>query len=72
MHSLKLPLIGLTSLLLLSGCAKAVSNCPALREYTLAEQYRAADEQDALPPTSMLAEFMSDYAALRAQVRACR
>ncbi len=33
---------------------------------------RAADDVEALPPESPLAEVLSDYAAMRDQARACR
>ncbi len=60
-------------LLWLASCAPGISepDCPPLVEYDLVDQTRAADELEALPPTSVLPRFMADYAALRAVVRAC-
>ncbi|SMX27279.1 hypothetical protein TRP8649_01382 [Pelagimonas phthalicica] len=59
--------------LLLSGCAQGVSNAlPPVKEYSPEVQARAADELEALPPNSVLAMMIADYAVLRAQVRAGR
>jgi hypothetical protein len=65
----------LTSALIVSltGCAKGVSEpCPSLVEYDRAEQAQAADELAALPEGSALARLTGDYAAVRAEIRACR
>lgn len=61
--------------LCLSGCAPAISEpaCPELVEYPEPVLARAADELDALPPGSVVADvMMPDYASLRDQARACR
>jgi outer membrane murein-binding lipoprotein Lpp len=64
--------------LLLAGCAPALPPappavvCPALVEYDQTTRNRAADEVERLPPGSVLAGMIADYAALRAAVRACR
>lgn len=65
---------------LLTGCVPANSDpapvvvvtCPTLIEYDQATLNRLANEIDAQPGGSLLPVFMMDYAALRAQVRACR
>lgn len=60
----------------LTGCATGGSSpiylvrCPALVTYAPADQVRAADELDALPPTAALPQFMADYATLRETCRA--
>jgi hypothetical protein len=55
----------------LSGCAAPVSDAlPPLKKYPPEIQSRAADELDALPEGSVLAQFMADYAVLRAQIKA--
>ena len=41
-------------------------------EYSQAEQARVAAEVDALPEGAVIAEWLADYAVLRAQARACR
>lgn len=60
------------SLAPLSGCVTASSNCPALVNYTQAEQSKAADELEALPSGSVLARMIGDYGATRNEIRACR
>jgi hypothetical protein len=59
----------------LSGCGTASSStavCPPVKEYSPHLQRQLADEVDALPPASIIPGFLSDYAVLRRQVRACR
>lgn len=54
----------------LSGCVAGVSNvCPRIEPYTQATQARAADELEALPVGSALAEMIGDYGVLRAELR---
>ena len=63
------------SLLLLSGCASApsdISVCPRVSEYSDAFLDRAADELDALPEGSAIAQMVEDYGRERAMLRACR
>ncbi len=60
----------------LTACATAGSSpsavCPSLVPYSAEEQARAADELAALPAAAELGRLMGDYAALRAEIRACR
>ena len=63
--------------ILLSGCATAGSDegalgaCPPVVEYSREVQARAAEELNALPVGSAVAEMLSDYAVMRAQAQAC-
>jgi len=41
-------------------------------EYSRAEQVRVATEVAALPGGAVIAEWLADYAVLRAQTRACQ
>jgi len=41
-------------------------------EYSLEEQRRMADELAALPDGSFIVGWLTDYAVLRRQVRACQ
>ena len=45
--------------------------CPPVVEYSPAEQARAADEIEALFDNATIIGWLSDYAVLRAQARAC-
>lgn len=58
----------------LSACAKVASEAPipAPVEYSAEQQVRAANELDALPDGSALAQMMADYAVLRAKLRSAR
>ena len=61
----------------LTGCATAGSDappgtCPPVVEYSQAEQARVATEVAALPGGAVIAEWLADYAVLRAQARACQ
>ena len=67
---LRLPL-ALTGLLLLSACATATFECPIPKDYSPDVQAQAADELDALPEGSVIADFIADYGVLRAEARAC-
>jgi hypothetical protein len=40
-------------------------------EYSRAEQARVAEEVAVLPKGAVIAEWLADYAVLRAQARAC-
>jgi hypothetical protein len=55
-----------------TGCATATSEpvTPTLYEYTAEEQAQAADELDTLGPGSMLGRMITDYGAVRAEIRA--
>ena len=44
----------------------------AATEYSRAEQARVATEVAALPGGAVIAEWLADYAVLRAQARACQ
>ena len=46
--------------------------CPEPRHYTAIEEKRAAAELLALPPDSVIAIMIADYARERAELRACR
>ena len=46
--------------------------CPEPKRYTAEEEERAAAELLALPPESILAEMITDYARERAELGACR
>ena len=48
------------------------SACPPVVEYSRAEQARLAAELAALPEGAVIPEWLSDYAVLREQTRACR
>ncbi len=59
----------------LSACETAPSRpaCPHVKEYSKELQEKAADELDALPDGSIVANvMMPDYGTLRAGARACR
>ncbi|MFN7177861.1 MAG: hypothetical protein ACK4MX_13410, partial [Thermaurantiacus sp.] len=61
----------------LTACAAGNSDtlrraCPPLVEYGRAEQARVAEEVDALSEGAVIAEWLADYAVLRAQARACQ
>ena len=47
------------------------SACPPVVAYSQAEQVRVAEELAALPEGAMIGEWLTDYAVLREQVRAC-
>lgn len=71
---LKRALLALT-LISMTSCDLAtseVSACPTLYSYPPELQKRAADESTRLPPGSALRIFMRDYAAVRAEIRACK
>ncbi len=66
-------------LALLAGCATGSSSpalrpCGALavRDYPAATQARVADELDAAPVGAAWPDFLVDYGALRAAVKACQ
>lgn len=61
--------------LLLPGCATGNSDasvCPRPITYSDAFLDRAADELDALPEGSAIAQMIEDYGRERAMLRACR
>ncbi|MCC5967853.1 MAG: hypothetical protein JJU24_17190 [Natronohydrobacter sp.] len=60
----------------LTGCEGVTSDtppsaCPPVVEYSRAEQARVAAELAALPEGAVIPEWLSDYAVLRDQARAC-
>lgn len=65
-------LSALIVILLLAGCAAETSDLPVLQEKQYSQDIlnQAADELDALPDGSALLQLITDYAVLRAQVRA--
>ena len=63
------------AMLSLSGCATESSDnapCPPVVEYSRVEQARVAEEVAVLPEGAVIAEWLADYAVLRAQTRACQ
>jgi hypothetical protein len=54
------------------GGFDALATCPPIVEYSVADQFRAAAEIEALPEGAVMIEMMSDYAVVRDQARACR
>lgn len=60
-------------LLAITACTSTpVAVCPAIVDYSPGIQAEAADEILALPPGSVLVQFMQDYASLRARLRECQ
>jgi hypothetical protein len=62
--------------LFLTACAGVGSDvppdvCPPVVEYSRAEQAQVADEIAALPEGAVIAEWIADYAVLRAQAWTC-
>jgi len=62
---------------LLSGCARVgfespPTACPPVVEYGRTEQARVAEEVAALPEGAVIVSWLTDYAVLRDQARACR
>lgn len=56
----------------LTACATGSSDvCPTLYAYDVKTQAQAAAELDALPEGAALPRMMGDYAAVRAEIRAC-
>lgn len=60
----------------LTACAGERSDtprraCPCVVAYRQTEQVRLAEEVAALPEGAVVAEWLADYAVLRAQERAC-
>ena len=65
------------AMILFTACAEVSSDsthsaCPPVVGYSRAEQARVADELAALPEGAAIAEWLADYAVLRAQARACQ
>jgi len=61
----------------LTACARVGSEtppsaCPALVNYSRAEQARVAEEVAALPEGALIVAWLADYAVLRDQARICR
>lgn len=68
----KLRIALLTSLLLMSGCAGAISSCPPLKAYSHEFQARLRAEIAEMQEGSATLQAIEDYEMLRDQVRACR
>lgn len=66
---LALALIGVLSL---TACGTATFECPIPKDYSSEVQSQAANELEALPANSVIADFIADYGVLRAEARACR
>lgn len=62
------------AMLWLAGCVPAASSgaCPPLVAYSAEEMSRASVELEGLAAGSVIERLLSDYAVLRAQVRACQ
>ena len=63
--------------ILLTACEGASSDtprrtCPPVVKYSRVEQARVAEEVAVLPEGAVIAEWLADYAVLRAQTRACQ
>jgi len=66
-------ILGLIGMVLLSGCATAVSDaCPTLYSYPQEVQDQAADELVALPEGSALSVMIGHYGVVRNEIKACR
>lgn len=64
--------LALTATAWLTACATVVSEtCPTLFDYSVEQQTRAAEELEALPEGSALAELIGDYGVVRNEIRAC-
>ena len=66
-----------TAMIFFTGCAGAGFEgphgaCPAVVDYSRAEQARVAEEVAALQEGAVIGEWLADYAVLRDQARACR
>lgn len=71
------PVVPVAVTIFLTACAVENSDtprraCPPVVEYSRAEQARAAEEVAMLPELAEIAEWLADYAVLRAQARACQ
>ena len=65
------------AMIFLTGCGTVgfeagTGACPPVVEYSRAEQAQAAEEIAALPNGALIIGWLSDYALLRDQTRACR
>jgi hypothetical protein len=64
------------ALIVLSGCAAPapvyIKTCPVLVNYSRQFDQAAGAQIEALPSESPVTKMISDYIALRAQVRACK
>ena len=59
-------------LLFLTSCVSSVSNsCPSLRPWTNAQEDTLAANLATLPPNSPLIAMGTDWALMRAQIKAC-
>lgn len=59
---------------LLGACGMVGSEhgaCPPVVEYSVDEQQRAAIEVEALPPSAVIMNMLTDYHVLRRQAHAC-
>lgn len=62
-------------MVLLGGCATDSSSyvvCGTLYYYPTEVQMAVADEVEQLPVSSKIPMFMGDYAAVRAEIKACK
>jgi len=63
-------------LLALAGCAtpapQIVHVCPSMPVYSQAFEASAAQELQAIPPTGPIWRMISDYAAVRTEIRECQ
>ena len=58
--------------ILLSGCAAMVSECPPLAQYSGAFNQQLVVEVEGLAANSPIVRALADYMTLRDMVRACR
>ena len=66
--------ISLILALLMVSCTPltATSNCLPLREWSVEDQQNMKADLETLPDNSPLIKAMQDYAAMRAETRACQ
>jgi hypothetical protein len=67
-------MIALAALVVLGGCAgrsQATCGCPALVHYGAAQHRQIQAALDALPPTNILHQTMTDYENERDDLRFC-
>lgn len=69
---MKSTIVALMLMTLLTGCASTITSCPAPTPIPRDVQERAADELDALPDDSALAQVVVAGLNDRDKLRACR
>jgi hypothetical protein len=66
----------MAAMIFLNACAMAGSEappsaCPPVVDYSRQQQTRLADEVAMLPEDALIIDWLSDYAVLRDQAKAC-